>query len=235
MQAKYKKLIKPRRKALLCALLINLCYPAYSISKTAAVKEIKAEHNDTNDLIGKLLLQSVSLIGIPYKWGGNSPATGLDCSGFIHYIYKKTLGLNLPRTAAQMAELGKNVPLNQLQPGDLLFFNTLGGEHISHIGMYLGNNQFIQSPHTGDRIKITTFNAYYHSKFVVAKRMVEEDFDNNGTPTLLDIRNDDDGVPVKSVKTTTKEKTVTKKHYKTKKSHRHTIKNQQKNKPNVIY
>ena len=215
MKSKFKRLVKPGRKTILCALLINLCYPVYSITKTAAVKEIKAEHSDANDLIGKLLLQSVSLIGIPYKWGGNTPATGLDCSGFIHYIYKKALGINLPRTAAQMAEFGKDVPIRQLQPGDLLFFNTLGGNHISHIGMYLGNNQFIQSPHTGDRIKITTFNAYYHRKFVVAKRMVEEDFDNAGNLTLMDVRNDDDGIPVKTIKTT--KKSVVKKHYKSSK------------------
>ncbi|MFN7093761.1 MAG: C40 family peptidase [Burkholderiales bacterium] len=171
-----------------------LALPTYAYCKTVpknATSTMKIESSD-KDKIDELLLQSMSLIGIPYKWGGNTPKIGLDCSGFIKYIYKQTLGITLPRTSAEMANLGRNIPLNQLEPGDLLFFNTLGGRRISHMGMYLGNNKFIQAPRTGKKIGITNFNAYYHSKFIVAKRMVEEDVNLQGQTVLSDLRNGKD-------------------------------------------
>jgi len=177
-------LIKNTFKLLLCWVLISVAAPAYAEQKstdtTASAK--------SNDVIGNMLLQSMDLIGIPYKWGGNTPDSGLDCSGFIRYIFKKSLGITLPRTAAEMSRLGKKVPLDQLEPGDLLFFNTLGGSRVSHIGMYLGNNQFIQSPRTGKSIEVTELSGYYREKLLGAKRMVEEDTDDDGNPVLNDFQ-----------------------------------------------
>ncbi len=153
--------------------------PVSKSAKTAttAVKE---------DPVANMLLQSMSLIGIPYKWGGNTPNTGLDCSGFIHYVYKKSLGINLPRTSEGMSKLGKNVPLSQLKAGDLLFFSSSGNGHITHVGMYIGKNKFIQSPHTGDSIKITDFDGYYRRTFTIAKRIVQEETSPTGKKVLLD-------------------------------------------------
>lgn len=173
-------LIKNTFKVLLCLTPISIVTPAYAEQNTTDT----AISIKSNDVIGNMLLQSMDLIGIPYKWGGNTPDSGLDCSGFIRYIFKKSLGITLPRTAAEMARLGKKVPLDQLQPGDLLFFNTLGGSRVSHIGMYLGNNQFIQSPRTGKSIEVTELSGYYREKLLGAKRMVEEDTDDDGNPVL---------------------------------------------------
>jgi|GEM_PF-237833 cell wall-associated NlpC family hydrolase len=147
----------------------------------------------SQDAITNMLLQSVSLMGIAYKWGGNTPDTGMDCSGFVRYVFKKSLGINLPRTAAEMAKVGKRVNINELQPGDLIFFKTMGGSRISHIGMYLGNNKFIQSPRTGENIQITDLSGYWIKHYVGAKRVVQENSDDSGNSTLenyQDIRNE---------------------------------------------
>jgi hypothetical protein len=138
----------------------------------------------SQDAITNMLLQSVSLMGIAYKWGGNTPDTGMDCSGFVRYVFKKSLGINLPRTAAEMAKVGKRVNINELQPGDLIFFKTMGGSRISHIGMYLGNNKFIQSPRTGENIQITDLSGYWIKHYVGAKRVVQENSDDSGNSTL---------------------------------------------------
>lgn len=194
-----KKLIQ------LSIVLSLLGVPAYAVNTEKILPDIEALHPDSNDKIGNMLLQSVSLIGIPYKWGGNTPATGLDCSGFIRYIFKKSLGITLPRTANEIARLGKSVPLNQLEPGDLLFFNINGGRRISHIGMYLGQNKFIQSPSTGKKIQITELNDYFKGKFIVAKRMVqEESSSSDGPPVINDLRSKKDPVPTKHKKKRTK-------------------------------
>ncbi len=139
--------------------------------------------DDNNDAIGNMLLQSISLIGVPYKWGGNTPQSGLDCSGYIRYVYQKSLGITLPRTASQMARVGRRVSVSDLEPGDLLFFNTRRGRN-THVGMYIGNNKFIQSPRTGEVIQITELNSAWRSKLNGAKRIIEEDVDDSGNVSL---------------------------------------------------
>lgn len=191
-----KKLIK----LVICCLLLGISNYSFGDNVTGDDPETVKLRPDSNDQIGNVLLQSISLIGVPYKWGGNIPDSGLDCSGFIRYVFKHSLGVTLPRTAAEMAKLGREIPLDQLEPGDLIFFNTNGGRRISHMGMYLGNNQFIQAPRTGKNIEITGFNQYYHSKFVVAKRMFQENIDGNGQTMLVDFRNERDNFVMKGVK-----------------------------------
>lgn len=164
------------RLFLLSAVLF-ISMPAFAYDESDETIEIKPA--SSKDAVGNMLFQALSLMGIPYKWGGNTPDTGMDCSGFIRYVFKKSLGITLPRTAREMARLGKRIKLKDLEPGDLLFFNTMGYSN-SHMGMYIGNNQFIQSQRTGDTIKITKFDAYWRSKFNGAKRIVQENEDDNG-------------------------------------------------------
>lgn len=155
-------------------------------------------NGQSQDVIGNMLLQSISLMGIPYKWGGNTPQTGMDCSGFIRYVFQKSLGITLPRTAAEMAKVGKRVGLDELEPGDLLFFNTGRGSN-THVGMYIGNNKFIQSPRTGDNIKITEFNSYWRGRVNGAKRIVQENINDNGDTTVESYQTvNDEALPVKA-------------------------------------
>ena len=109
---------------------------------------------------------AMQYLGIPYKWGGASPSTGFDCSGFTMYVYAQ-LGVSLPHHAASQYGMGVPVSRSELQPGDLVFFNGLG-----HMGMYIGGDQFIHSPRTGDVVKISSLSEdWYASTWVGARRI----------------------------------------------------------------
>jgi len=108
---------------------------------------------------------AMQYLGIPYLYGGSTPATGFDCSGFIMYVYAQ-VGVSLPHNAAAQYGYGTPVDRSQLQPGDLVFFNGLG-----HNGIYIGGGQFIHSPHTGDVVKINSISGWYSSTWVGARRL----------------------------------------------------------------
>ncbi|MBX9867548.1 MAG: C40 family peptidase [Burkholderiales bacterium] len=177
--------------------------PDNSSSNANVTKPARNSQNDNNaqsqqsqDAISNMLLQSVSLMGIAYKWGGNTPDTGMDCSGFVRYVFNKSLGINLPRTAAEMAKVGKRVSIDQLQPGDLIFFNSSRGSN-THIGIYLGGNKFIQSPRTGETIQITDLSGYWTKHFNGAKRIVQETQDDSGNSAVQSFQNvRDQALPV---------------------------------------
>jgi len=103
-------------------------------------------------------------LGVPYVWGGASPS-GFDCSGFTMYVYAQ-IGVSLPHYTGAQYAMGVGVSRSQLQPGDLVFFDGLG-----HEGLYIGNNQFIHAPHTGDVVKISSITGWYASTYVGARRV----------------------------------------------------------------
>ncbi|MEQ4958862.1 C40 family peptidase [Enterobacter hormaechei] len=94
-------------------------------------------------------------LGRPYQWGGASPDTGFDCSGLVWYVWKKNFRVRLPRTAEGMYNMPQAHPIQfkHLQPGDMVFF-SMRGEHIDHVGVYVGKGRFIEAPHTGENVKI---------------------------------------------------------------------------------
>ena len=90
-------------------------------------------------------------LGVPYRWGGTNPATGLDCSGLVQLVYAK-LGISLPRVSSDQARVGQAVPsLAQARPGDILAF----GSPVHHVGIYIGNGKMIEAPHTGEEVRIS--------------------------------------------------------------------------------
>jgi cell wall-associated NlpC family hydrolase len=117
----------------------------------------------------KAIATASSYLGTPYKWGGASPSTGFDCSGLAQFSYAQA-GVSLPRVAADQANVGQAVDRSSLQPGDLVFFKDSTG-YVHHVGMYLGNDQFIQAPHTGDVVKISSLDEpYYAGQFAGGRR-----------------------------------------------------------------
>jgi cell wall-associated NlpC family hydrolase len=108
--------------------------------------------------------------GTPFKWGGTT-TKGFDASGFTQYVYKNSVKVNLPRTSATQYKVGQSVKLNQLQPGDLVFYNTTG-KTVSFVAIYIGNQQFIGA--TSDGVKIQSMkSSYWKNRYVGAQRIVK--------------------------------------------------------------
>ena len=118
-----------------------------------------------------LVLNAMGMMGIPYRWGGATPEAGFDCSGFVQYVVKQALGITLPRSSFDQVKLGQAVERDQLQAGDLVFFNTMRAP-ASHVGIYLGENRFIHAPTTGRTVEIVTFtDVYWQQRFTGARRL----------------------------------------------------------------
>lgn len=119
----------------------------------------------------ELLLRALSLVGVPYKYGGRSPDTGFDCSGLVHYVFSEVRGIALPRRAQEMSKVGDNVGRHELAPGDLVFFDTLR-EPFSHVGIYLGNHRFVHAPSSGGRVEVVAMtDRYWVRRFNGARRV----------------------------------------------------------------
>jgi len=122
----------------------------------------------------EVLMNALSLSGIRYQYGGNSPDTGFDCSGFVRYVFKQATSLSLPRSSLAMSQLGESVRKSDLQPGDLVFFNTLKSA-FSHVGIYMGNNRFIHSPRSGGVVRVENLEADYWAKRYDGAQRIEAD------------------------------------------------------------
>lgn len=155
-------------------------------SKTAAVKSgakkngkelVMSEAHKRRYQHAKMTAMNklMSQIGKPYQWGGTSPYTGFDCSGLVYYAYKDVVKIPIPRTANEMYHLRDAAPIgkNELEIGDLVFFRINNRGTADHVGVYLGNGKFIQSPRTGADIKISKLSEdYWQEHYIGARRVV---------------------------------------------------------------
>lgn len=118
------------------------------------------------------LLQALLALGLDYRYGGNSPVTGFDCSGLVAHVYLEAWNIRLPRNARAQSEAGTPVSLAELQAGDLVFYDTLK-QPFSHVGIYLGDDRFVHAPKTGARVRVESLKSTYWSQRFNGARRVE--------------------------------------------------------------
>jgi cell wall-associated NlpC family hydrolase len=151
--------------ALALSLMCLACVPAYADgdvnSQQRELPDNVADNlrSGTSELIG----QAIGFLGINYKYGGDSPETGFDCSGFVSHVFKEAAGVILPHNAYQMSLSSKKISTRQLQPGDLVFYNTLR-RAFSHVGIYVGDDRFIHAPSKGKAVEIADMKDSYWAK-----------------------------------------------------------------------
>lgn len=126
-------------------------------------------------LADSILQRGLTLLGTPYRFGGSSASTGFDCSGFVGFVFRKEAGIDLPRSTGEMIKLdAPKVRRDQLQPGDLVFFNNRGRGRVSHAGIYIGDDQFIHSSSSrSGGVRVDSLDdKYWRASYMEAKRVL---------------------------------------------------------------
>lgn len=161
-------------------ILFRVCLFGLIALLTACVANPPSQPVSTSDsslyspVAEDVLIRAIGLVGTPYRYGGNTPDSGFDCSGLIGFVYRDVAGVSLPRTTRAMSDLRlPAVPRNALQPGDLLFFATAGGRSVSHAGIYVGEGRFVHAPSSGGTVKLDSLsNTYWTKSYLSAKRIL---------------------------------------------------------------
>jgi cell wall-associated NlpC family hydrolase len=119
-----------------------------------------------------ILMRAIGLVGTPYRYGGNTPESGFDCSGLVNYVFRDMLDLRLPRTSRELAAMqGPRIAPERLAPADLVFFGS-GGE-VTHVGIYVGDGRFVHAPRTGGTVRLDRLDgAYWRDHYTGAKRVL---------------------------------------------------------------
>jgi len=119
-----------------------------------------------------VLMRAIGLVGTPYRYGGNTPESGFDCSGLVTYVYREMLDLKLPRTSRDLAAVqGPKIDPQRLAPGDLVFFGSRG--NVSHVGIYVGEGRFVHAPSTGGTVRLDSLvGSYWKDHYTGAKRVL---------------------------------------------------------------
>ncbi|WP_342618244.1 C40 family peptidase [Rhodoferax sp. GW822-FHT02A01] len=120
------------------------------------------------DAANDVTLYAISLVGTPYRWGGNTPASGFDCSGLIGYVYKTRAGIYAPRTTSALVDWGQPVPPGSLRSGDLVVFAQKGT--VNHAGIYVGEGRFVHAPSSGGEVRLDSLSSIYWSRQPVSYR-----------------------------------------------------------------
>lgn len=141
-------------------------------------------HQSLSDQASDLVINAMGFLGVPYRRGGSDADSGFDCSGFVRAMYEQTVGLVLPRRASQQAASTQTISAKDLQPGDLVFYNTMR-RAFSHVGIYIGEGKFIHSPSVGGEVRVEDMRqAYWQRRFNGARRVPAPPADASGQTPL---------------------------------------------------
>lgn len=176
----------------LSLLLVNIAHAAppelpddmsLLLASKGLLNQIDQVRQSVTNKASDLVVNALGFLGVPYKRGGNSVETGFDCSGFVKAMYEQTVGLILPRKAEQQAAATQRIDQADLQPGDLVFFNTMR-RAFSHVGIYIGEGKFIHSPKPGAEVRVENMGISYWSRRFDGARRVQT-LAPEATPTVL--------------------------------------------------
>ena len=158
-----------RRQGMLALLLLLTGCASVQAPRPAMVEASRPPSPQRNDVV----LFAMGLLDTRYSRGGRGPATGFDCSGLVSHVFQEAAGLRVRGTSAELGQKARPVPVDRIQPGDLVFFNTLGPRH-SHVGVYVGNGRFVHAsnPRTGVRMDHLD-NRYYAQRFEGAGALLD--------------------------------------------------------------
>ena len=144
---------------------------ASDINQLIAAKADAPLQLEPEGRVQRMLRGALSLLGTPYRWGGTTPDGGFDCSGLVNYVFRTTLGIELPRVSRDMARDGERVDRAALTAGDLVFFSRRG-RNIDHVGIYLGEGRFVHAPRTGKDVMVSELDTgYWSQRFMQARRV----------------------------------------------------------------
>ena len=154
----------------ICSLLILSGCSTFSGKSSPSTKVVQFKQ-DTSVGTEDISIAAVGLVDVPYRYGGNTPKGGFDCSGLIAYVYQKSANIKLPRTIQEMSSRGQSVENQPPAPGDLVFFNTTGAKY-SHAGIYVGQGRFVHAPSAGGTVRLEYITTpYWAARFTEARRL----------------------------------------------------------------
>lgn len=156
---------------LLGALLLSACGSSPTHIAPVTAESVAPVTDNRNEKMNDLVMYALSLADTPYRYGGNSPDNGFDCSGFVDHVFQHSLNIKLPRTSVELSKIGHWLPFSQIRAGDLVFYNTQK-KPFSHVGIYVGEGKFVHAPKTGSQIRVENMSLpYWHSRYNGARRI----------------------------------------------------------------
>jgi len=160
------------RLVILVPLVLCACGRTQPRSPATQTELGRSRPSATTDVANAVLFRAMSLVGTPYRYGGNTPESGFDCSGLVGYVFRDAAGIALPRTTSDIGDLhGREVPLQRLQSGDLVLFAA--SRHISHVGIYVGDGRFVHAPNSGGTVRLDRLDAPgWKDTFRTGKRVI---------------------------------------------------------------
>jgi murein DD-endopeptidase len=142
--------------------------PFAMVARPASLRPRALRRAGDSSVAARAAATAQSMLGTPYRWGGESPA-GFDCSGLVHYAYGKA-GASVPRTSGELFRTSQPVPIEEARAGDLVFFRLAG--KVSHVGIYLDDGRFVHAPSTGKRVEVASLDrGWYERNFIRAGRL----------------------------------------------------------------